>query len=234
MGGTLNAYTSREQTVYYMKVFKNDVPKAVEILSDILTNSTLEEANIEAERGTILREMEEVAKDHGETIFDHLHSGAFQGTPLGRTILGPAENIKRISKTDLIDYIKNNYQGPRMVLAGAGGIKHEELVALGQKHFSSVPSSAVNPLNFRVPKPEFTGSMITVRDDDVEAAHVVISMEGVSWSHPDYFTFLVVQQIIGSWDRTIGGGKNLSSRLCETVATEGLATSITAFNTCYK
>ena len=80
MGGQLNAYTSREQTVYYCKVFKNDVPKAINILSDILLNSKYDNNFIEAERSTILREAEEVAKDKSEVIFDYLHAGAYQGT----------------------------------------------------------------------------------------------------------------------------------------------------------
>ena len=64
MGGHLNAYTSREQTVYYAKVFKRDVPRAVEILGDILLNSNLDEQAIDREREVILREMEEVNKNH--------------------------------------------------------------------------------------------------------------------------------------------------------------------------
>ena len=94
MGAHLNAYTSREQTVYYAKAFSKDLPKAVDILSDILQNSTLGEAEIERERGVILREMQEVETNLQEVVFDHLHSTAYQGTPLGRTILGPTENIK--------------------------------------------------------------------------------------------------------------------------------------------
>lgn len=94
MGAHLNAYTSREQTVYYAKAFSKDMPKAVDILSDILQNSTLGEAEIERERGVILREMQEVETNLQEVVFDHLHSTAYQGTPLGRTILGPTENIK--------------------------------------------------------------------------------------------------------------------------------------------
>merc|ERR1712137_109715 len=89
MGGHLNAYTSRENTVYYAKAFNNDVPAAVDILSDILQNSKLEAQAIERERDVILREQEEV-------VFDHLHATAFQGQPLGRTILGPKENIQSI------------------------------------------------------------------------------------------------------------------------------------------
>lgn len=78
LGAHLNAYTSREQTVYYAKAFRKDVPKAVDIISDILQNSKLEEAAIERERDVILREQEEVDKMMEEVVFDHLHAVAFQ------------------------------------------------------------------------------------------------------------------------------------------------------------
>jgi len=96
LGAHLNAYTSREQTVFYAKCLKGDVPKALEILADIIQNSKLGEGEIERERGVILREMQEVETNLQEVVFDHLHSVAYQGTPLGRTILGPTENIKYV------------------------------------------------------------------------------------------------------------------------------------------
>lgn len=64
------------------------------MLSDILRNSQLRNAEIERERSVILREMQEVEQNLQEVVFDHLHAGAFKGTPLARTILGPIENIK--------------------------------------------------------------------------------------------------------------------------------------------
>lgn len=79
MGAHLNAYTSREQTVYYAKSFRKDVGKAVDIISDILQNSKLEGSAIERERDVILREQEEVDKQTDEVVFDHLHSIAYQG-----------------------------------------------------------------------------------------------------------------------------------------------------------
>jgi processing peptidase subunit beta len=79
LGAHLNAYTSREQTVYYAKSFRKDVPIAVEIISDILQNSKLDTAAIERERDVILREQQEVDKQLEEVVFDHLHSVAFQG-----------------------------------------------------------------------------------------------------------------------------------------------------------
>merc|ERR1712004_870813 len=87
MGAHLNAYTSREQTVYYAKCFSKDLNRAVEILSDIIQNSTLGEQEIERERGVILREMQEVETNLQEVVFDYLHATAYQGTALGRTIL---------------------------------------------------------------------------------------------------------------------------------------------------
>ncbi|KAJ2739449.1 Mitochondrial-processing peptidase subunit beta, partial [Coemansia sp. BCRC 34490] len=109
MGAHLNAYTSREQTVYYAKAFEKDVPQSVEILSDILQNSVLNESAIERERDVILREQQEVEKVVEEVVFDHLHATAFQNSSLGYTILGPRENIMTINKADLKQYISRNY-----------------------------------------------------------------------------------------------------------------------------
>lgn len=88
MGGHLNAYTSREQTVYYAKAMSKDVPAAVDILADILQGSTLDAKAIQRERSVINRESEEVDKNKEEVVFDHLHGIAYQGSSLGLTILG--------------------------------------------------------------------------------------------------------------------------------------------------
>lgn len=93
IGAHLNAYTSREQTVYYAKSFRKDVPKAVDIISDILQNSKLETSAIERERDVILREQQEVDKQLEEVVFDHLHSVAFQGKlDLSNTERKPADS----------------------------------------------------------------------------------------------------------------------------------------------
>merc|ERR1711907_823127 len=147
IGGHLNAYTSREQTVYYAKVFKNDVPQAIDILSDILQNSKLDAGAIERERGVIMREMEEVMSNKEEVIFDELHATAFQGTALGRTILGPEENILSITRDDLDKYIKTHYTAPRMVVAGAGAVTHDQLCDLSNKAFANLPTSPASELS---------------------------------------------------------------------------------------
>ena len=170
LGGHLNAYTSREQTVYYAKVFKNDVPKAIEILADILQNSKLDEAAITRERDVILREAEEVGKQYEETILDHLHETAFMDSGLGRTILGPEQNIKSLTRYDLKSYISTHYTADRFVIAGAGAIDHKQLVELTEQHFGKLPTAPTGSLATKFEPAIFTGSDKRIRFDSMSVS----------------------------------------------------------------
>ncbi|EHH17575.1 hypothetical protein EGK_14008 [Macaca mulatta] len=232
MGAHLNAYTSREQTVYYAKAFSKDLPRAVEILADIIQNSTLGEAEIERERGVILREMQEVETNLQEVVFDYLHATAYQNTALGRTILGPTENIKSISRKDLVDYITTHYKGPRIVLAAAGGVSHDELLDLAKFHFGDSLCAHKGEIP-ALPPCTFTGSEIRVRDDKMPLAHLAIAVEAVGWAHPDTICLMVANTLIGNWDRSFGGGMNLSSKLAQLTCHGNLCHSFQSFNTSY-
>lgn len=234
MGGHLNAYTSREQTVYFVKVFKEDVEKGVEILSDILLNSKLDEGAIERERDVILREMSEVNKQQEELVLDHLHATAFQGTGLGRTILGPEENIRSLKRSDLTDYISSHYTAGRMVIAGAGAVDHTELCALGDKYFGSLPTVPSSGVEVAMEPAVFTGSDIRVRFDSENTASLALAFEGASWTSEYAFPLMLMQTMLGSYDRLSGQGKNAASRLCSEIAQHECAHSISTFNTCYK
>ncbi|KAH9912726.1 mitochondrial processing peptidase beta subunit [Epithele typhae] len=235
LGAHLNAYTSREQTVYYAKCFSKDVQKSVDIISDILQNSTLEEGAVERERDVILREQQEVDKQMEEVVLDHLHSIAFQSQPLGRTILGPKANILSIKRDDLASYIKTNYTADRMVLVGAGGVDHDALVKYAESAFSSLPVSP-NPIplgRLAHPKTRFVGSEVRVRDDTQPTAHIGVAVEGVGWSSPDYYPMLVMQSIFGNWDRSLGAAGLMSSRLSHIISSNNLANSFMSFSTSY-
>lgn len=89
------------------------------------------QAAVENERQVILREMEEVESQIEEVVFDRLHEVAYVGTPLARTILGPTENINSITADDISRYVKTHYTAPRMVLAAAGAVEHDQAPAVG-------------------------------------------------------------------------------------------------------
>ncbi|KAJ9533109.1 hypothetical protein QJQ45_018206 [Haematococcus lacustris] len=275
MGGQLNAYTGREQTAYYAKVLGKDVGKAVGILSDILLNSNLDERAINKERDVILREMEEVNKQTSELVFDHLHATAFQFSPLGRTILGPVENIKSINRDQLVSYMKTHYRGPRMVLAAAGAVNHAELVKLATDAFGGIPdedvSTSVRTLVAKVlglaalpatlpiaewgtaanqpslgamtvvlaghcwpqDPSKFTGSYVHDRFPDATECALAVAFKGASWTDPDSIPLMVIQTMLGGWDKSSTTGKHASSKMTQTVAIENLADAYMAFNTNY-
>ncbi|XP_058069079.1 probable mitochondrial-processing peptidase subunit beta, mitochondrial isoform X2 [Magnolia sinica] len=189
MGARLNAYTSREQTAFYVNVLRDDVPIAVDILADVFQNSEFSENAIMHERGVILREMEEVQGKAEEVIFDHLHSAAFRNNPLGNTILGPRENIQKISEKDLFRYISTHYTGRRTV---------------------------------------------RVVNNDLPIAHLAIAFKGSGWADPNSIPVMVLQSLLGSWNKNVGVGNYSGSELAHRVSTDDLAESIMAFNTNYR
>ncbi len=231
----MNAYTSREQTTYFAKVVKSDVPRALDILADILQNSKFEEARINRERDVILREMEEVEGQPDEVIFDHLHATAFQYTPLGRTILGPAENIKTITKQQLQDYISTHYTAPRMIIAASGAVKHEEFVKEVEGLFTKLSTDGTTTSQLTTDEPAiFTGSEVRIINDDAPLAHFAVAFQGSSWTDPDSIALMVMQQMLGAWSKTAGGGKHMGSELAQRIGINELAESMMAFNTNYK
>ncbi|RAL46809.1 hypothetical protein DM860_005088 [Cuscuta australis] len=235
MGGHLNAYTSREQTTYYAKVLDRDIPTALDILSDIIQHSKFDDARIERERHVILREMEEVESQPEEVIFDHLHATAFQYTPLGMTILGPAKNVKTITKAHLQEYISTHYTAPRMVVVATGPVKHEDFVEQVKKKFTELSTNPTTASQLIAKKPAaFTGSEVRMIDDDIPLAQFVVAFEGAAWTDPDSIALMVIQSLLGSWNKSAGGGKHMGSKLVQRISINEIAESVMAFNTNYR
>ncbi|KAK6200258.1 Metalloenzyme, LuxS/M16 peptidase-like protein [Scheffersomyces amazonensis] len=238
LGSQINAYTSRENTVYYTKCLSKDIDQNIDILSDLLTQSKLEDRAIENERHVILQESDEVDKMLDEVVFDHLHAVAYKNQDLGRTILGPRELIKTINRNDLVNYITTNYKGDRMALIGVGNVEHEELVEKAKKYFANIKPSEVPFKQNGGDLPIFYGDEIRIQDDSLPTTHCALAVEGVSWSAPDFFTASVANGIVGTWDRSVGIGSNSPSPLAVTAATGGpdktpIANNYMAYTTSY-
>ena len=238
LGAQINAYTSRENTVYYTRCLESDINQNIDILSDLLTRSKLEPRAIENERHVILQESDEVDKMYDEVVFDHLHDVAYKNQDLGRTILGPREIINTISREDLVNYITANYKGDRMALIGVGCVDHDALVAQAEKQFGHIKKSEIPFTQGGGDLPVFYGNEIRIQDDSLPNTHVAFAVEGVSWSAPDFFTASVANGIVGTWDRSVGIGSNSPSPLALTAATGGkgqtpIANSYMAYTTSY-
>ncbi len=217
IGGRINAYTSKERTVYYVKVLKQHAEFAVEFLADILQNSTFDEVELEKERGVILQEIAMTNDTPDDIVFDYFQEAAFPSQALGRSILGPVKNIKKFKREHFVDYIAKQYSCSNMALVAAGNIKQKDLVKWGEKYFNNLG----NP---KVKTPEvgkYKGGKF-LKERKLEQINLVMGFEGLSYKDKNYHCAQILASILG-------GG--MSSRLFQEVReNRGLAYSIYAFN----
>src|SRR3990167_4600829 len=122
VGGEVNAATSIETTSYYARVLKDDVPLAIDILSDILRNSVFDPAELAREQHVILQEIGAALDTPDDRVYDLFTEAAFPAQPIGRTILGPAETVQAAGPPMLDEYLGLHYRGPAMVVAAAGAV----------------------------------------------------------------------------------------------------------------
>ena len=144
VGGYINAYTSREVTAYYARVLKDDVPLAMDLISDILLNPVFDPREIEVERGVILQEIGQALDTPDDIIFDWLQEVAYPEQPLGRTILGPVDRVKAFDKPDLQRFVAEHYGPGQMILSAAGAVDHDQIVRLAEAAFGHLPAVKVS------------------------------------------------------------------------------------------
>ena len=220
VGGQINAYTSREQTAYYAKVLAGDTSLAVDILGDILQNSTFEPAELERERTVVLQEIGQAKDTPDDIIFDHFQAAAFPDQPMGRAVLGTADIIRHLKRPALFDYMGAEYGAGRMVLAAAGRLEHEAIVELAERAFGSLRGADAK-------RPElalYKGGDLR-EERDLEQLHIVLGFKGIALDDPDFYPSSALSTLLG-------GG--MSSRLFQEVREKrGLAYSIYAFGASY-
>lgn len=220
VGGHLNAYTSRESTVYYATVLKEDAALALDIVSDILMNSTFVDDELARERAVVLQEIGQANDTADDIIFDTFQETAYPDQPLGRAILGTTDIVSQMPRETLKGYIDTQYGSDRMILSAAGNLDHDALAGLAEKAFGSVTAAQAAEPQVGVYS---GGDNREVRD--LEQAHLVMGFEGVGYDDDDYYPLAVLST-------ALGGG--MSSRLFQEVREKrGLVYSIYTFSSAY-
>jgi predicted Zn-dependent peptidase len=138
VGATMNAYTAKDHTAYYMILLAEHVATALDVLADVLSRSTFPAEEIERERSVILQELGDAADDPQDLVQDHFDLKAFPGQPLGRPILGNPKVIRGVQRDDFIRYLHGHYTGANTVVVGVGGIEHEAFAELVEQHFGGL------------------------------------------------------------------------------------------------
>ncbi len=217
IGGYLNAYTSRENTVYSAKILKEYLPLAIDILSDIIFNSVYDEEEIEREKNVVLQELAQTEDSPEEMVMEHFSEISFLGQALGRSILGTKDNILSFNRTDIIDFIHEYYTAPRIIVSAVGNLTHQELVELINKHLNPFPTKECKMAETAY----YTGGIKLELDTELSQLQLVIGYEGVNINSKQYY----IQEILAG---ILGG--SLSSRLFQEIREKrGLVYSVGSF-----
>ena len=225
-GGSLDAYTSRDTTAFQARVLDADLPRALDVLSDLVRSPLLRDADLDLERNVILEEINTVLDTPDDLVFDLSAEALWPTHPYGYSILGTPETVGALSTDDLKRLHARAYVPRNCVIAAAGNVEHARLLELldGLGWFAGSMADGDPPAAPAVP-PAARGGELR-RDKDTAQTHIVFATDTVPFADRRKYAILVLANIFG-------GG--MSSRLFQRVREElGLAYAIYAYTTFYR
>ncbi|MCI0469233.1 MAG: insulinase family protein [Nitrospirae bacterium] len=222
LGGDINAFTSRENTAFYIKVLDEYIVRGIELLSDIFLHSQFLAEEIDKERGVIKEEIKLVEDTPDDYIHDLFIKSIWGDTGLGQSVLGKKETIKNITREDLISHVRKYYGTSDTIIACTGNFDADMVIKMlnqymGELRRGSEPE-AVSPSTFN--------STISVYPKDLSETHICLGVEGLPYTSKERYAIAIVNTILGS---------SVSSRLFQEIREKrGYAYSVYSFLSSYR
>jgi predicted Zn-dependent peptidase len=214
IGGQLDAFTAKEYASYYIKVLDENLPLAVDILSDIVLNPAFAEGDIEREKKVVLEEIKMVEDTPDDLVHEIFTQTFWEDHPLGRPILGMPETVEALRRDSLCEYFDQAYAANNMIIAAAGNMEHGRVRELIEKAFAGV--RRVGPVVVDVPPTVVP--KVTIRSKDLEQSHLCLGTSSFPQNHADRYTSYVMNTLVGG---------SMSSRLFQNVREKrGLAYAV--------
>ncbi len=218
MGGILNAFTGHEYVCYYAKVLAKFLPRAADLLADIFLNSTFPLDEIERERKVILQEIKMRDDSPEEYIHDNFHQNFWQGQRVGMPVLGSEDTVATLSQASLLAHKNSRYRPQDIIIAAAGNVRHDDLVAILAPLFSVLSSAWQPEADDTFPAAEKKLNLI---EREMEQTLVCLGTRSLRYNHQDRYALFLLTTILG-------GG--MSSRLFQEIREKkGLAYSVYSY-----
>lgn len=220
VGGAINAWTARDQTVFYGRTLARDAELLTELLADLIRAPHMAEEHLEREKVVILSELGEVVDSPDDLVHDHLFEAAFDGQPLGRPVLGSPESLRSATRENCLAWIRNELVPRRLILSASGKIDPDVVLRCAERLLGDMEDWPGTPIG----RADFTGG---VRNDrrEFEQAHWCLGLPGLPAADPRIPALSIFVQ-------ALGGG--MSSRLFQELREEqGLAYSVSAWSQAY-
>jgi predicted Zn-dependent peptidase len=222
VGGDLNAFTTKEYTCYYARVLDADLPLAIDVVSDVVSDALIRTADVESERGVILEEIAMHDDEPADLVHEEFSAAMFGDTPLGRPVLGTIDTISSIGRTSINSFYRRKYRPESMVVAAAGSLDHATVVRQVRAAFAHLLDESVDvkaARTVRRPRPHAASVKVTTRA--TEQANLILGVPGLNRSDDRRYAMSVMST-------AFGGG--MSSRLFQEVREKrGLAYSVYSY-----
>ncbi len=218
IGGSFNAATDRESTVYWVRVPRSEAVRGMNVLGELIVRPHLRSEEIESERAVIVEEIRSYLDDPGEHVHTLFDLAMFGDTPLGREIAGSEESVLNLPQADLRAFWTSAYRPGNVVIAAAGDIPHDEIVELADRAFGA---GKANGLSY-APAPALpAGDRVISTRRGTTQAQLCLGVPGLPRDHPEAWTLEVLNAILGD---------GMSSRLFQSVREEkGLAYDVSSY-----
>jgi len=223
VGGQLNAFTGRDCTCFYAKVIDENLELAVDILSDLVINATMDETELEKERGVILEEISMDEDSPEDLVHDLLQAAQFGEQSPGQPILGPAEQIAAYTREDLLAFRKKHYAPKETVIALAGSYEPDKVLQWVTAYFGGWENE-ISPVE--TPDWHVLTGVNALREKDSEQMHICLGFPGAAYATDRVYPLAVANNILGG---------AMSSRLFQRIREDlGLAYSVYSYPNTYK
>ena len=228
VGGSSNAATAKEYTSYYARVQTAAMPLALDLLLDMFTSAKIDPKDFDTERTVILEELAMNEDDPEDIAHENLASALLVGHELGRPIGGTKESILAVSRDHVMEHYRTHYVASGLIVTAAGGVKHEEFVALVTKILDEhgfAGDATPKPRRFHPEPSEISPNRFVNVSHDFNQANILLGIQSMSASDPDRYAF-------GLMNTILGGG--MSSRLYQSIREDrGLAYSTYSYQQGY-
>lgn len=222
MGGSINAFTSREEISFYLKILDSEIERGVNLLADIVLGPAFREEDIKMEKGVILEEIRMIEDSPDEKIADFFLENFWKDHPLGRPVQGYEEIIAGLGRERIAEYYQSILDPRRLIIAAAGGLEHSAFLSLVRERFGKLQASGdiktntspvVQPFNLMISKP------------NLEQVRMILGIPGIVADDADRYKVMLLSTHLGG---------NSSSRLFQKVREErGLVYDISSFSFSY-
>ena len=202
VGGELNAYTTKEETWYYSTFMKEYYERSIELLTDIVFQSTLPEKELAKEKDVIMDEIHSYLDSPSEAIFDDFEELVYKGHPIGCNILGTKETLKTFTSKKVKNYMLNHYHTDEIILSSAGNIDFNKLIKLAEKHLNKIPTNLREGNRLAINKYQTRELRIK---KDISQAHCIIGNRAYSAHSQKARTLILLSNLLG--------GPGMNSRL---------------------